>query len=552
MKPIVKISLVLVAALAGLGVGYAWRGRQAARAEVIADEMAGREAAGDNTTNGPRRHTTHTRDDSPLATQLARDLSMSSGVTAWLYWLAALEKAQAADFPRLAQLAKNNPAALRFVAARWASVAPRNMFDSLAATSRKDFGPSYFDLERALLNDWVKRDPEAVIAALNEPQVAGGMRNLRNLVVDAIIATDPERGLKLLSEWSIQNFGPRMSGVAKWAAQDPRHAAQFTLDNTTGYASSMAMEAIGKEWGKTDPAAALAFAATKPGDLTTKMASAAMSQWAAQDMNAAGTWLATTDAGSRNRLAPALMEVWAKEDAGGAIGWCEENLSGSGLSQAVAGVLKGAAKQDVAAAAALVSGMDTSPEKAAGAVAVAKKWFPDSLGGGTIKPEAVQWLATLDPESRNRALDEIHWQWSSVDPKSIADFISSSGGEGTSSWTYSHVARELARKDPEAALAWASQQASDRAVSIGSDAFVEWSQSQPGVAMTWLNALPASDPRRQVYLQSAVRGFAYDPGSTEQLVAYSKTDPAAAQKAIDSMSLDPARRARLLEVMKPR
>src|SRR5204863_211695 len=40
-------------------------------------------------------------DDSPLATKLERDLSMSSGVTRWLYWLEALEKAVPGDFPPL-------------------------------------------------------------------------------------------------------------------------------------------------------------------------------------------------------------------------------------------------------------------------------------------------------------------------------------------------------------------------------------------------------------------------------------------------------------------
>src|SRR5437773_1649127 len=69
-------------------------------------------------------------DDSPLTTKLERDLAKSSGVTRWLYWLEALEKSASADFPRLARLAQNNPAALQFVAARWAEIAPRHFFDS--------------------------------------------------------------------------------------------------------------------------------------------------------------------------------------------------------------------------------------------------------------------------------------------------------------------------------------------------------------------------------------------------------------------------------------
>src|SRR4051794_22204893 len=51
--------------------------------------------------------------DSPLATRLAHDLSLSAGVTRWLYWLEAIEKAQPSDFPSLLRLAKENPAALK-------------------------------------------------------------------------------------------------------------------------------------------------------------------------------------------------------------------------------------------------------------------------------------------------------------------------------------------------------------------------------------------------------------------------------------------------------
>ena len=75
-------------------------------------------------------------DDSPLATRLEKDLALSSGVTRWLYWLEALEKAAPSDFPRLDRLARGNPAVLRLVAERWAEFAPRHLFDTLVAASK--------------------------------------------------------------------------------------------------------------------------------------------------------------------------------------------------------------------------------------------------------------------------------------------------------------------------------------------------------------------------------------------------------------------------------
>src|SRR5262249_48643147 len=112
------------------------------------------------------------KDDSPLTTQLERDLAKSSGVTRWLFWLQALEKAAPSDFPRLARLAQDTPVARQFVAARWVEVAPRHFFDSLVAAAKE--GRAYVQpLAHLLFTEWPKRDPEAAIAALNEPTDLG-------------------------------------------------------------------------------------------------------------------------------------------------------------------------------------------------------------------------------------------------------------------------------------------------------------------------------------------------------------------------------------------
>ena len=78
-----------------------------------------------------------------------RDLAKASGVTRWLLWLQAIEKAQPADFPRLAQLARDNPAALQFVAARWAEIAPRHLFNALVAATKGGRALSFHDVRYA-------------------------------------------------------------------------------------------------------------------------------------------------------------------------------------------------------------------------------------------------------------------------------------------------------------------------------------------------------------------------------------------------------------------
>src|SRR5437016_2866969 len=129
MKVLLNSLLIVGGAGLGLLIGFALHGK--AFSKMSEQKMAGAEVRRQNSevrTNAPLSRTAvHAPDDSPLATKLARDLSMSSGVTRWLYWLEALEQAGPADFARLLKLAKGNPAAMRLVEARWIEIAPRHL-----------------------------------------------------------------------------------------------------------------------------------------------------------------------------------------------------------------------------------------------------------------------------------------------------------------------------------------------------------------------------------------------------------------------------------------
>src|SRR5205807_2745939 len=147
-----------LAAIFGLGVGLIVRGIRGAH--VKTQTVAASSSSGSRSSQPipSKRHRAQAENDSPLAAQLEHDLSMSAGVTRWLYWLQALEKATPADFPRLAMMAKTNPAALRFVGARWIEVAPRHLFDTLVAAFRtSDSGFPALELARALFDEWPKR-----------------------------------------------------------------------------------------------------------------------------------------------------------------------------------------------------------------------------------------------------------------------------------------------------------------------------------------------------------------------------------------------------------
>jgi hypothetical protein len=489
-----------------------------------------------------------------LATKLERDLAISSGVTRWLYWLEAIEKAQAADFPRLARLAQGDPAVLRLVASRWAELYPRHFFDTLVAASRGQGRLPVQELANILFREWPKRDPEAAIAALDSGENFGMRARWRVDAAETVIENDPERGLCLLADWHIDRFGPRMTAIAKWAAADPRHAAEFTLDHPAGYAPELTMEAIGKAWAATDPASALEFAAARPGGLASKLAGAALKERAGANLTDAASWLADADTRTRDSLSPAFVETWAKHDASGALDWCESNLGGISLIQAVGAVLKGAADTDIAGAAALVTSLSPSSARAEAAEAVATKWFPEMSSGNPAKPEAIAWLSGLDPYSIKRVMDSfVEVNWASSDPASMAAFLTSSNAEQVSASAYTVLAREMSRRNPVGALEWANGLPGQQAIIVGGEAFASWRSAQPEAATQWFDSLPETDPRRQPFFQSAVRTLAWgNPQAAEQFAAMSPDQRADALGVIEKMTLPDDRRASLLAALKPR
>lgn len=555
MKVVINAVIIVAAAGLGLAVGFAWRGRPGESSHSTGLSVVSASPANSPTNRFPLARgltTVRAHDDSPLATQLERDLSMSTGVTRWLYWLEAIEKAAPSDFPRLARLAQGNATAIKLIAARWAEVAPRHLFDTLVAAKDGRGFPAR-ELATVLFDEWPKRDPDAAIAALSGTNHAGMNKDWRFTVAYNLIGKDPERGLRLLTEWNVNDVGFGSSGLAaitKWTRANPRHAAEFMLAQPDGYSIRSTMEAIGREWARTEPARALEFACTKPGGLGSALADAVLKNWAGRNLNEAADWLAAADASTRNRLSPALVESWAKRDAGGALAWCEANLTGSSLAQAVGGVSKGAAESDVIGAAGLVTGMKPSSVRAEAAAGVAQKWFPDSFADKPVPPEAIEWLKSLDADSVKRVLEQVHFRWVESDSKSMAAFLASTDGKQIPGHIYSNLARTLARQNPMETLDWASRLSEENGLVAGSQAFSEWRRAQPEAATRWLNHLPAADARRQPFFQNAVQNLAYESQAAEQLAALTGQEREAARRAIEGMSLPADRKVSLLNALK--
>jgi hypothetical protein len=553
MKIVVHVMIILAGAGVGLAVGYVLRAKPAAISRTTEAGTASVMKSGvfkSNSSFVTSAQKNAKLEDSSLVAQLERDLSMSSGVTRWLYWLEALEKATPADCPRLARLAHGNSSLVRLLAARWVELDPRHMFDSIVANQGPGFPVG--ELQRVLFDEWSKKDVDALIGALNNTNGPAIPEQWRRNFAVSLIDKDVERGLALMSEWNVDNYGPRMTAVKKWAAANPRHAAEFALAHPSGHATRMVMETIGKEWARTDPSGALTFAMDNRSASMTPLATTVLKTWADRNLTEASEWLAKANGETRDYLSPAFVEGWAKYDAASALKWCEGSLTGSTFANAVAGVVKGVVEVDLAGAASLVDSMQPSKGRGDAAAVVMRKWLPEYSSSKPVAPEAMAWLKRLDGESISTVLNEVQWQWSERDPKGMAAFVNSLKPEQVPSQTYSTLARHLARDNPAEAMAWAQQLPENRRVTVSVDVFNEWQRSQPAAAQEWLGELPPKDPRREPLFSNIVHVYAHDPQGAEHLAALKPTDQAAARALIEKMSLPEERRQALLAALKPR
>ena len=547
--------LILASAAVGLGSGLAlrhWR-----RPAPSAETSSGRDFAA--TVTLPKLIARH---PSALADRLEADLSLSTGVTRWLLWMTAVEKASLSDYPRLALLAKDLPGALRMLGAQWVKLDPRHMFDSVLELADSDaLGQARHQLSDVLLSEWPKSDPEAVLNAFGGRGVPSAWRMT---ALNTLFEADPERAIRAMSAWNVSNYSPSMKGVAAWAARDPRHAAEVAIAHQAGYGSRTLIEKIGAEWSKSDPEAALAYALDTRHPLAHSLAEHVVRSWADRDIVKASEWLAGSDGPTRDRLLPAFAEAWGKKDAAAALEWCRQNASPGIQAEIVSSLVRGTARKDLAEAAALVSQLEPSAARTRAAVAVAdaareKSWFPGymtSRPGETVKPEALAWLDGLDSESRREALSQVYWAWVEADPRGLAGYLDTPTGQDAPDRAFVSTAQNLARLNPKEALDWAGQLRDSAKNEALSTTFGAWLGSQPKTAMDWLRSLDSADSRRAALFAGAVSHAIpwsaqhNHPDARDVLAeALSKGDPTAARGAIDRLGLTGDEQLRALQVL---
>lgn len=502
------------------------------------------------------------QEGSALAAKLRTDLSMSDGVTRWLHWMTAVEKATPKDFPHLARLAKDIPGAVAILGARWIEIDPQGLFE--ACMDGNTGGPGFpsDELGTMLFQTWPQKDPDAALAVLKaNPSIQMGWQYQ---ALETLFSNRPEEALITMSELRIGSFSPGMHGVEKWAAADPRRAAEVALAHPCGFASRAVLAAIGKQWAASDPQGALAFAASQATASGRELANQLIKNWVEKDPAKASEWFEAADDATNKRLLPSFVEAWGKQDAHAALQWCQTNTSGARQADLIASLVKGSLQKSPDDAAALVAGMEVSAARTKAAVAFAETvlhqgWWPtmvNRMPDGKAKPEAIAWLGQLDPESRKQVIANISWSWGENDPQGFAEFLRSPAGQAAGPEAMAAAARGLVRKQPLEAMELANQMPAENRQNAVVDTFSNWTRYQPEAAMEWLAELPVSDPRRESCYLSAVMqavpfaSFGGEAGALreaqQRLAKQLATNPSAAREQLRQLSMSAEDRAKVM------
>jgi len=305
-----------------------------------------------------------------------------------------------------------------------------------AATSAYSSDP----LADQLFEIWTRSDPKAAISALNSIPEVTAVHSWKGKVVRAMFGTNPELTIETFSEWKIDDSGFDRRMITKWAASDPRHAAEWTQTHPAGSNSEYIMEIIGKEWARTDPLSAMDYAVKSRNNLGSQLAKGVFEVWTQKAPEQVAGWLTKADPAIRHQWSGQLLKVWAESDSTSALSWCHENLIGSRQVEGVAMVVGGIAGMDINLASEMVTQMQPSRSRSESAAAVAKKWSSTDVFPyfKEVSSEAKEWIKKLDTPSIRRVMNEIGWRWSEHDLAGFENFVSQLPEESIPAGTYVH------------------------------------------------------------------------------------------------------------------
>lgn len=208
----------------------------------------------------------------------------------------------------------------------------------------------------------------------------------------------------------------------------------------------------------------------------------------------------------------AILEVWGRSDPAAAIAWAGNALAGEptrARSTQLSAIFRGYAATNPQGAFAQALALDENgrlKNRLLGDVIEAQ------IQSGSLEVAKMSVDSITDPELQENLRDDLIDEWAEFDPEAASAYLESLG-EGATARLKEALVSEWAESDPAAAAAWlGSLVPDDPAVARASAAIIrEWTRYDLAASAEWLNSLPDSPDLDRAVASYAFRAAEEDP-----------------------------------------
>jgi hypothetical protein len=327
---------------------------------------------------------------------------------------------------------------------------------------------------------WARKDPQAMLASI-------GQIKDRHMVVSLA-----------------------KSALEELARRDPQQAllAAESLDSA---ASPAGLAIVMAQWAKIDAEAATAAILQRPASRErTGMLHSVAQSYALTDPDQAMLWLEQFPADEQDDLRAAMVASIANNDPDQAVAMAM-NHAGPQRGEMLAQALRALAQSDPFRAGSLLSELPADGSRFSAARAVAREAAARDVFG------ALTWMASLDSVAFAGAARPVSEALVESNPQAAKDFASRLSGQQRAAWVRA-VADNLARRDPDSALAFVEAQADTSSyTAIFNDVLPRIAETEPQRALALTERVPERH-RRDVVMSVLGRMAEQQPHAAAQWI----------------------------------
>jgi hypothetical protein len=311
----------------------------------------------------------------------------------------------------------------------------------------------------------------------------------------------PDRAITWLNgqDMLTRGFGT-VTVLASLASKDPQQAAKFFNDPDNPVlkmprVGSFAALGVAREWARTDPAGAMAWAKSLPEDSRAGAYTGLIGGQMSEDPLAATRTAKELPPGEdRERLMGHIAENWGTKDPTEALKWAN-TLEGPEKIESTKKALNGWANKDPKAAA---DHLQTLP-------ATDRDQYTGSIAGRWANrnpAEAAAWVATQpEGDGRKDAVGSVMNTWSETEPEKASAWLVTQPAGPSKDQGIVSLANSQVRSDPEAALTWASSISDPTTRSLQLKGNVrQWARRDAPAATQWVTTAPGLSPEERTEL----------------------------------------------------